>query len=122
GRGTRQKRCVLMRYRLKPATGFPRTVILASLLCLAGQATAQTSKTQPFQAGGSPDSKTNQPPVADNQTVTTPEDTATAIALTAHDPDGKPLTYSIVTKPSHGFVNLSGSRAVYTPHADYNGQ
>jgi hypothetical protein len=58
---------------------------------------------------------------ADNQAVTTQEDRATAITLTAHDPDGKPLTYSIVTQPSHGFVNLLGPRAVYTPNADYNG-
>ena len=61
------------------------------------------------------------PLVAVNQTVTTPEDTATAITLTAHDPDGKPLAYSIVTQPGHGFVNLLGPRAVYTPNADYNG-
>src|SRR5947209_1518389 len=107
-----------MRYCLKPATGFPWTVILASLLCLASQATAQTSKTQPFQEGGLPDSKINPAPAADDQTVTTPEDTAIAITLTAHNPDGKPLTYSIVAQPSHGSVNLLGPRAVYTPHAD----
>ena len=60
--------------------------------------------------------------MADNQTATTPEDTAIAITLAAHDPDGKPLTYSIVTQPSHGSVNLLGPTAVYTPNAAYSGQ
>ncbi|MBZ5515236.1 MAG: DNRLRE domain-containing protein [Acidobacteriia bacterium] len=64
----------------------------------------------------------NSPPVSDNQMVTTLEDTVTTITLSAHDPEGQPLTYSIVTPPSHGAVNLSGTKAVYTPNANYNGQ
>ena len=49
----------------------------------------------------------NQAPVANAQSVTTAEDTAKAITLTGSDPDGNPLTYSVVTQPGHG--SLSGT-------------
>ena len=41
-------------------------------------------------------------PIADNQSVTTTEDVAKAIVLTGSDPDGNPVTYTIVSAPSHG--------------------
>ncbi|MGB2984144.1 MAG: Ig-like domain-containing protein, partial [Candidatus Bipolaricaulia bacterium] len=45
------------------------------------------------------------PPVADPQTVTTPEDTPLPITVTATDPDGDTLTYSIVGGPSNGTIS-----------------
>ena len=39
---------------------------------------------------------------ADSQSVTTNEDTAKAITLTGFDPDNDPLTFIVVTNPSHG--------------------
>jgi len=62
----------------------------------------------------------NNAPVADDQSVTTPEDTSVDITLSASDVDGDSLTYSI-DNPSHGTVTLSGNTATYTPAADYNG-
>ena len=44
----------------------------------------------------------NQPPTADSQSVTTPEDSARAITLGASDPEGAALTYTIVSGPAHG--------------------
>jgi tartrate-resistant acid phosphatase type 5 len=61
------------------------------------------------------------PPTADNQAVTTSENAVTSITLTAHDPDGDALTYSIVSGTSHGSVNLSGATAVYTPNSNFFG-
>ncbi|GEM_PF-4521468 len=63
----------------------------------------------------------NDAPVADNQSVTTAEDTAKAITLTSSDVEGSARTYAIVANPSHGTVSLSGATATYTPAANYNG-
>ena len=41
----------------------------------------------------------NHPPVADDEEVTTAEDTPAAVILTATDPDGNPLTYAVVADP-----------------------
>lgn len=63
----------------------------------------------------------NQAPVANNQSVTTAEDSAKSIILTAIDGDSDPLSYAIVAHPTHGAVSLSGSTATYTPAVNYNG-
>src|SRR5207253_2626551 len=49
----------------------------------------------------------NDAPVAANEAVTTDEDTAKAITLSATDVEGSPHTYTIVTSPAHG--TLSGT-------------
>src|SRR5205823_5272119 len=63
----------------------------------------------------------NDAPVANAQTVTTAEDTAKAIVLTATDVDGDPLTYAIVAAPTHGALSGVAPTVTYTPAANYNG-
>ncbi|MFH1725630.1 MAG: Ig-like domain-containing protein [Elusimicrobiota bacterium] len=63
----------------------------------------------------------NDAPTADDQAVTTPEDTAVAITLTASDIDGDPLTYAIGSGPSHGGLSGTPPSVTYTPDPDYNG-
>jgi hypothetical protein len=63
----------------------------------------------------------NDPPIARNGAVTTREDTAVNILLTASDVDGDPLTYILVSAPAHGTLSGSGSNRTYTPSPDYNG-
>jgi Concanavalin A-like lectin/glucanases superfamily/F5/8 type C domain/Bacterial Ig domain/Calcineurin-like phosphoesterase len=66
----------------------------------------------------------NSPPVANNQAVTAIKNTAKAITLTATDANNNPLTYSIVTQPSHGTLSPStpgGPSRTYTPAAGYTG-
>jgi VCBS repeat-containing protein len=66
-------------------------------------------------------SEVNFPPVANPQSVTTNEDTAKAITLTGTDADGDPLTYSVVTPPSHGTLSGTAPNLTYTPVTNYNG-
>lgn len=63
----------------------------------------------------------NTPPVANNQPVTTPEDTAVPITLTASDANGDPLTFSVVTQPANGILTGLAPNLTYTPNANYFG-
>ncbi|MGC9036977.1 MAG: cadherin domain-containing protein, partial [Verrucomicrobiia bacterium] len=63
----------------------------------------------------------NDPPVANPQTVTTPEDTAVSITLTGSDIENDPLTFAIVAGPAHGTLSGTPPNVTYTPAANYNG-
>ena len=63
----------------------------------------------------------NHVPVAVDGSVTTNEDTAAPVTLSASDPDGDPLTYSVLTGPSHGTLSGTAPDLTYTPAANYNG-
>jgi hypothetical protein len=63
----------------------------------------------------------NDAPVANAQSVSTPQDTAGAITLSASDVDGDALTYSITTPPAHGSLSGSVPNLTYTPAAGYRG-
>jgi len=66
----------------------------------------------------------NNPPTANNGSVTTDENTAVNGTLSASDPDGDALTFSIVGQPSHGSVNITNSSTgafTYTPNSNYYG-
>ena len=63
----------------------------------------------------------NAPPVADEQSVTTTEDTPVAITLTATDEEPGALTLVVVTPPSHGTLTGTPPNVTYTPNPDFNG-
>lgn len=68
----------------------------------------------------------NDAPVAEDQSVTTPEDTAIEIIMEATDIDLDTLIYSIVEGltegPDHGTLGVvSGNKVTYTPNANYYG-
>jgi len=63
----------------------------------------------------------NDAPVASDQAVTTDEDTAKAITLSATDVEGSPLTYAIVSAPAHGTLSGTAPSLTYTPALNYNG-
>ena len=64
----------------------------------------------------------NDAPVANGQSVTTPEDTAKPITLTGSDIDGDTLTtYTVVRGPTNGTLTGSGANQTYTPRANFNG-
>lgn len=58
---------------------------------------------------------------ASSQAVSTNEDTAKTISLSATDADGDSLTYTVSTAAGKGTATVSGNSVIYTPNADYNG-
>jgi alpha-tubulin suppressor-like RCC1 family protein len=66
---------------------------------------------------------TNTPPVANAVTATTDEDSACAVVLSGSDPEGKPLTFQIVTAPAASAGSLSGTapNLTFTPALNYHG-
>jgi PKD repeat protein len=64
----------------------------------------------------------NTPPVAEDQSVTTDEDTSCGITLTATDADGDALTYAIVDGPANGSLTGDAPDLTYAPNADFSGE
>ncbi len=63
----------------------------------------------------------NIPPVATNQSLTTPFGQDLNIELMGSDADGDPLTYVIETPPLHGSLAGTPPELVYTPENTYEG-
>ncbi len=63
----------------------------------------------------------NSAPQADDQNVSTNEATPVNITLTASDPEGDPLTYIILSGPSHGTLTGTPPNLTYTPAGGYFG-
>jgi hypothetical protein len=63
----------------------------------------------------------NDAPVAQPQSITTPEDTPVAITLTGLDEDGDELSFAVTVPPSHGTLSGTAPNLTYTPIADYFG-
>ena len=63
----------------------------------------------------------NDPPVADGQSVTVNEDTALPITLSASDPDGDSLTFNIASGPANGTLTGAAPNVTYTPNPDFHG-
>ncbi len=60
-------------------------------------------------------------PVAESDSVTTPEDTSVQINLIGSDPDSDPLSYIMVSVTSHGSLRGNASNLTYTPDKNFNG-
>jgi large repetitive protein len=66
---------------------------------------------------------TNPPPVASDDTATTPEDTPITIPVLANDtdPDGDPLTVTAATSPDGTVVINADGTVTFTPNPNFNG-
>ena len=62
----------------------------------------------------------NDPPVADDFSVVTNEDTAASFSLNGADAEG-PVTFAIQTGPTRGSLSCTGANCTYTPNANLNG-
>jgi hypothetical protein len=65
-------------------------------------------------------SPVDDPPTANSSTLTLNEDTPATITLSGSDPDGDPLSYSIVREPSHGKLSGTVPELIYTPETNFN--
>jgi len=65
----------------------------------------------------------NQPPVAWNNSATTPVNTPVTMGPVNNDvdPDGDTLTIVSTTNPANGSINVTGNTVVYTPNPGYVG-
>lgn len=70
---------------------------------------------------GQTPSMPNKKPLAQAQTLKTPEDTNLSIVLVGSDEDNDTLSYSVVSQPTHGTLSGTAPNLVYTPYANYNG-
>jgi hypothetical protein len=64
----------------------------------------------------------NDAPVAVAQKISTPEDKALGIFLSANDKDGDALNYSIVSSPTKGILSGTAPNLTYVPNPNANGQ
>lgn len=66
----------------------------------------------------------NDPPIANNDNVTTNEDVQVCVNVLTNDiePDGDIITITSTQGPSHGTVNILGGQFCYIPSANYNGK
>ncbi|MCZ7649484.1 MAG: Ig-like domain-containing protein [Planctomycetota bacterium] len=64
----------------------------------------------------------NAAPVANNQSLSTPQGTPVTMSLSYSDPDGPgPYTVTILSQPTHGSLGGAGNDRTYTPAAGYTG-
>jgi len=63
----------------------------------------------------------NSPPVANNQTVTTAQNTPRTITLTASDANNDPLTYILISSPANGALTGTAPNLTYTPRTGFTG-
>jgi hypothetical protein len=74
-----------------------------------------------IEAGSLTTAPENTPPVAQDQVVSTPQDTPLPITLVATDADDDPLTYEVTSPPTNGVLTVTGPSVIYTPAAGYTG-
>jgi len=63
----------------------------------------------------------NRAPAASSQSVALAEDASATITLTASDPDGDPIHFTIVTPPSHGTLTGTAPALTYVPAPNFHG-
>jgi len=63
----------------------------------------------------------NNAPTANDQNLSTNEDTPLSIILTAQDLDGSSLSYILIDQPTNGSLSGTAPKLIYTPALQFNG-
>ncbi|MFO0968189.1 MAG: Ig-like domain repeat protein [Gemmataceae bacterium] len=63
----------------------------------------------------------NHPPLVAGQSLSTDQEVALTLSLTATDEEGDPLTYVLIDAPAHGTLSGAASNLTYTPDPGYSG-
>lgn len=66
-------------------------------------------------------STANNPPIANDLSLSTNEDQSVVGTIIATDPDGNPLTASITSAPANGSASINGLTVTYAPALNFNG-
>ncbi|WP_181028504.1 choice-of-anchor L domain-containing protein [Pseudoclavibacter sp. RFBA6] len=66
--------------------------------------------------------RSNTPPTAASQNLTTDIDTPLDITLTGDDAEGDPLTYTVLTQPENGTLSGEGADLTFTPADGFEGE
>ncbi len=66
-------------------------------------------------------SPVDDPPVADDQNLSTNIDTPLAVTLSGSDPEGQPVTFAVTGGPSNGSLSGTVPNLTYTPNSGYVG-
>ncbi|KPK45952.1 MAG: hypothetical protein AMK72_10335 [Planctomycetes bacterium SM23_25] len=87
----------------------------------SGPQTATASAAQAADGTISAESQANQPPVVDDLEVSGEKGLPITADLPGRDDDGHPLTYTVVTAPSHGTVTIDQQAGTftYTPGGEF---
>ncbi|HEY7476807.1 MAG TPA: Ig-like domain-containing protein [Actinomycetota bacterium] len=98
----------------------PTTAVVEYSVVTAGGDQAPTSVTRTIELPGCA-TGANTPPVAQDQTVSTPQDTPLDLTLAATDADDDPLTYAVTSPPTNGTLSGTAPDLTYTPDAGFTG-
>ena len=63
----------------------------------------------------------NDAPTADDQNISVSMNTSANITLTGNDSEGQPLTFTIISSPSHGVLTGTPPDCIYAPNTDFTG-
>ncbi|MCX7928057.1 MAG: Ig-like domain-containing protein, partial [Patescibacteria group bacterium] len=63
----------------------------------------------------------NDPPIANNQSITTQQNTPVNVNLSATDVDNNTLTFTIIASPRNGSLTGSAPNLTYTPNNNFSG-
>jgi len=63
----------------------------------------------------------NHAPIANSQALSTNENTSLEIKLSGSDIDNDPLTFRVISGPSHGNLSGTGANLLYSPDSGYSG-
>jgi hypothetical protein len=63
----------------------------------------------------------NEPPVASEQSLQTPFETALSVILSGVDPENDPLNYTVVSGPDDGVLSGVAPNLTYSPNTDFSG-
>ncbi len=105
-------------------SGAARTIVLTPLPDQLGQATVELVVVDAAGAGTTNRFKltiVNGVPSVTSQSVTLIEDGELPITIQGSDPDGKPVSYSLVAQPSYGTLTGTAPSLMYRPLPDFFG-
>lgn len=63
----------------------------------------------------------NKKPIADNKTLTIPQDGSGSVTVSGHDPDGTVASYAIYQQSPNGTATLSGTTLTFVPNPLWHG-